>query len=199
MAPRYTLKVLDALPGLGPVRALMAAPPSARLVADPDDAMAVKAAGEPCIHLHLAHASMGASEGLLCSSALHLCCGSCAHLDCARPPEWQFAGAREGSHKLSLPRLSRHRIRNKLQLRASWLFLNRVVAAQARSFLYCAAAIETGPPLAVAAVGNGRRGGLAVLRRNIVPLLAVEPVPIRGRVRLHACFHSIKLPLCSSA
>ncbi len=64
-APRYTLKVLDALAGLGPVRALMAAPPSARLVADPDDAAAVKAAGEPCMHLHLVRASVGASERLL--------------------------------------------------------------------------------------------------------------------------------------
>ena len=40
--------------------------------------------------------------------------------------------------------------------------------------------VDRGPPLAVAAVGGGRRGGLAVLRRSLVPRLVVEPIPIKG-------------------
>lgn len=52
-APRYSLKVLDALAGLGPVRALQAVPPPARLAPNPDDAPADKAAGAASLVWHL--------------------------------------------------------------------------------------------------------------------------------------------------
>ena len=47
-------------------------------------------------------------------------------------------------------------------------------------------AAESGPPVAVAAVGISRRGGLAVLRRGVVPLLALDPIPVRGTAVLSA-------------
>ena len=68
-APRYALKVLDALPGLGPVRALLASPPPPRLTPDADAAPASKAAGDS------AHAREPCSMGL----APMLCLEADAH------------------------------------------------------------------------------------------------------------------------
>lgn len=44
--------------------------------------------------------------------------------------------------------------------------------------------VDRGPQQAVAAVGSGRRGALAVLRRSLVPHLVIAPIPIRGEMRL---------------
>ena len=167
-APRYGLRVLDQLPALGPIRALVPGPPPSRLLGElqggSGDAAAENGALQLCTPAYQHHSCKGgvfkadAQNVKLAFLQLHCCCAA-----------WRRPPLKER------PRL----------------------ATADGNVMQCAEGVtvpDGGPQQAVAAVGSGRRGALALLRRSLVPQLQVV-VPIPGPQRPVCCDMAVTLDL----